>query len=631
MIKAPYNFVPLAHKVVFPEWADQISIDQPFEDGISGTINVKYTAQTPVFVGNGKSDNNSPIPNYRAANGKYAIPGSSLRGMLRNVIEIASFGKFNRVSDAALSVRDLQNRELYTNFFTKTNGPKEYEAISKAGWLAFEDGIWNLYPVKYHRIEDYDIEQYYNLQKHSLESRTEFEKRIKPLKEKVGVYFTAGEQEPHFHHGGMKLVYSKVESINSKNFSGALKGFIVLVGQPGRRFNEKQNRKIGKHLDFIFEDKGNQKLDVDNCTILQFKQANASKAADQKKGLNLPKKLNEYQDIGYPGIPVFYLTDENGKPESLGLSMMYRLPYKNSIHNAIVHSSELNFSDKMDFAECIFGKVKDTMKKSSENNISLRGRVQFEDAITDSKTLAEKVDTVLGNPKSTYYPNYIQQNAKNSKYKTLMNDDVQLRGWKRYPVRNNPNPLRVENGQENVASHFSPLQKGTVFEGKIHFHNLKKEELGLLLWAITWGNDNNLSHAVGMGKSYGFGQLKSVISSLSFLNNDSSDNNYTEASDEQKNIWILNFESYMEEKVVGWKNCSQLIELRAMANPKNAERPKWDLSHLSLKNQNNKNEFVAAKKSLNFLSAYSKDNPDSKLENTNNGYQPYGTNRKHIW
>ena len=304
MIKAPYNFVPLAHKVVFPEWADQISIDQPFEDGISGTINVKYTAQTPGFFGNGKNKENGCSDNYTAANGKYAIPGSSLRGMLRNVIEIASFGKFNRVSDAALSVRDLQNRELYINYFTKTNGPKEYESTSKAGWLAFEDGIWNLYPVKYHRIEDYDIEQYYKLQKNSLESRTEFEKRIRPLKKKVGVYFTAGEQEPHFHHGGMKLVYSKVESINSKNFSGALKGFIVLVGQPGRRFNEKQNRKIGKHLDFIFEDTGKQKLDVDNCTILQFKQANASKAADQKKGLNLPKKLNEYQDIGYPGIPI---------------------------------------------------------------------------------------------------------------------------------------------------------------------------------------------------------------------------------------------------------------------------------------------------------------------------------------
>nr|MCR5290525.1 hypothetical protein [Treponema sp.] len=157
MIKAPYNFVPLAQKVVFPEWASNISIDRPFEDGISGTIDVKYTAKTPIFIGNGKKDNNDYLENYKAANGKYAIPGSSLRGMLRNVIEIASFGKFNRVSDAALSVRDLTNaaKELYRNHFTNKS--------IKGGWLDFENDVWVVYPVSYYRAEDSDIENCYSL------------------------------------------------------------------------------------------------------------------------------------------------------------------------------------------------------------------------------------------------------------------------------------------------------------------------------------------------------------------------------------------------------------------------------------------------------------------------------------
>ena len=584
MIKAPYNFVPLAQKVVFPEWADQVSIDQPFEDGISGTINVKYTAQTPVFVGNGKSDNNSTIPNYKAANGKYAIPGSSLRGMLRNVMEIASFGKFNRVSNAALSVRDLTPaaKELYRSHFTNKS--------IKGGWLVFENTDWMLYPVGYQRVEDSEIEKQYNLKFGSLKIREDSVARIKKLHNEVKVFFSNEE--------------SKVSRIKRTSYRGSAEGFIVLTGNPGGK----------KHLDFIFENKSKEKISIDKNTILQFKQINASKAADQKRGLNLSKKLNEYQHIGYPGIPVFYLSDENGKPESLGLSMMYRLPYSNTIHDAIMHSSDTHFSDKMDFVECIFGKI------SNEKNMSLRGRVQFEDAVTDSNSLAAKVDTVLGNPKSTYYPNYIQQDVTKSKYETLMNGDVRLRGWKRYPTRNNPNPLKVENGQENVASHFSPLEKGTVFEGKIHFHNLKKEELGLLLWAITWGNDNNLSHAVGMGKSYGFGQIKADISSLSFLENTSMENIYKEASTEEKNAWIQNFELYMAEKVVGWNICPQLVELKAMANPKNAERPKWDLSHLKLKDQNNKNEFVEAKKQFYFLSSYSKDNQESKLSNTTSGF-----------
>lgn len=603
MIKAPYNFVPLAQRVVFPEWADQISIDQPFEDGISGTINVKYTAQTPVFIGNGKENKDAPILNYKAANGKYAIPGSSLRGMLRNVMEIASFGKFNRVSDAALSVRDLTPaaKELYRSHFTNK--------LIKGGWLVFENTDWILYPVGYKRVEDSEIEKQYNLKFGTLKIREDSNARIKKLHNEVRVYFSNDE--------------SIVSRIKRTSYPGSAEGFIVLTGHPGGK----------KHLDFVFENKNKEKISVDKSTILQFKQINASNSADQKRGLNLSKKLNEYQHIGYPGIPVFYLSDENGKPESLGLSMMYRLPYKNTIHDAIAHSSETHFTDKMDFAECIFGKI------SNEKNMSLRGRVQFEDAVTDSNSFAEKVDTVLENPKPTYYPNYIQQHTNNSNYQTLMDEDVRVRGWKRYPVRDNPNPLKVQNGQENEASHFSPLQKGTVFEGKIHFHNLKKEELGLLLWAITWGNDNSLSHAVGMGKSYGFGQIKASISSLSFLKNDSSENDYTEASDEQENAWIQNFESYMEGKIVGWKNYSQLVELKAMANPKNAVRPKWDLSHMSLKNQQNKNEFVEAKKSLSFLSEYSEDNPDSKLVNINSGYNNqtryqnnsgYGNNRQPV-
>ena len=40
IIKAPFNFVTLSDKVFFPEWADKISQDIPFSDGLSGTINL---------------------------------------------------------------------------------------------------------------------------------------------------------------------------------------------------------------------------------------------------------------------------------------------------------------------------------------------------------------------------------------------------------------------------------------------------------------------------------------------------------------------------------------------------------------------------------------------------------------
>ena len=40
-IKSPFNFVPVSKNVYFPDWAEQISHDVPFSDGISGVIHLK--------------------------------------------------------------------------------------------------------------------------------------------------------------------------------------------------------------------------------------------------------------------------------------------------------------------------------------------------------------------------------------------------------------------------------------------------------------------------------------------------------------------------------------------------------------------------------------------------------------
>ena len=55
MITAPYNFVPLNKKVVYPHWAKLISHDVPFENSLSGTIELQITAKTHIFVKDGLS------------------------------------------------------------------------------------------------------------------------------------------------------------------------------------------------------------------------------------------------------------------------------------------------------------------------------------------------------------------------------------------------------------------------------------------------------------------------------------------------------------------------------------------------------------------------------------------------
>ncbi|MDR0612489.1 MAG: RAMP superfamily CRISPR-associated protein [Dysgonamonadaceae bacterium] len=127
-IKAPFNFVPVSEKVFFPDWADQISHDIPFEDGESGVIELKITAESPVFVRNGHTkadaDNKSDeFKSFSKIDNKYFIPATTIKGAIRNVLEIMSFGKMRLDENAMFAQREWDNPHLYplkaqqNNFF----------------------------------------------------------------------------------------------------------------------------------------------------------------------------------------------------------------------------------------------------------------------------------------------------------------------------------------------------------------------------------------------------------------------------------------------------------------------------------------------------------------------------------
>lgn len=93
MLTSPYNFVSLNSKVYLPDWSDKVSQDIPFEDGEDGYIEVTWHNYSPLFIRN--EDKNNPDPIHIDINGnrRYFIPGSSIKGMLRNTLSILAFGK----------------------------------------------------------------------------------------------------------------------------------------------------------------------------------------------------------------------------------------------------------------------------------------------------------------------------------------------------------------------------------------------------------------------------------------------------------------------------------------------------------------------------------------------------------
>jgi len=134
-VRAPYTFVPLSEHVFRPSWAEFASQDVPFEDGVCGTLDLQLETLSPLFV-RGARD---PKTFYETPNKTIGIPGSSIRGAIRNVVEIATFSSLHRINNTRFAVRDLQNRDLYGKHMAEImkgpDGKGVPTPLVNAGWL----------------------------------------------------------------------------------------------------------------------------------------------------------------------------------------------------------------------------------------------------------------------------------------------------------------------------------------------------------------------------------------------------------------------------------------------------------------------------------------------------------------
>src|SRR5699024_9206378 len=114
---------------------------------------------------------------------------------------------------------------------------------------------------------------------------------------------------------------------------------------------------------------------------------------------------------------------------------------------------------------------------------------------------------------------------------------------------------------------FIPLDKDVRFVSKVNFHNLKTEELGALLSALTFHQTEECCHSMGMAKPQGYGKVKINVQSLSVDNGeDSSINNYLQAFEA-----FMQAELSAEYKDFKWINSSQLTNLAAMSQKHNED------------------------------------------------------------
>lgn len=552
MITAPFNFVPLNKKVFFPPWAENVSHDVPFEDGESGTLDITITAKSPIFI----RDHQHP-KEFCQHNGQYYIPGSSLKGMVRNVLEIMSFSKLDKNSfdDNTYAVRDLSSAKNF--YMTQMNLISE--PTTQCGWLVKNGDKYIIEdcgtPGRIHHNQiDYALTTDFSSKFHrdGFEKTSEYKYNLLD-----GKIHSIQVGEKYKSEANAKYDKREFYKFDKKGQNSA---HLIVTGQPTSRKNTGKMGD-GKGFEFLFfEKKGDLNVAKDIFENFLFAYFNERKTEPKESPdwKYWKKKL-------YAGekIPVFF--QKNGKQVlHFGLSYLYKLPYKYSIQDGI---DPIHFENRADLAQTIFGYINKDTKEA------LKGRVQFSHckAISNIKLLQPRTE-ILGTPRASYYPIYVRQ--YNTEFKTYMDSDFSIAGRKRYPIHKGNKTTKTGNTEnENVGTPFTPLADGVIFKGKLRYHNLKKSELGALLSTLTFHNSSNCYHNIGMAKSLGYGKISLKVDGIS-----------------NKEEYLKAFETEMTATVEEWAQCQQLTELITMAteqeNTKNSQ-----LVYMKLENfANNKSK-----------------------------------------
>jgi len=627
-ITAPYGFVPLARGVFLPPWLshrDGVAPplhDVPFEKGICGHLTLEIEAETPIFV---RGTEQPDLP-FQLKDGRYAIPGTALRGALRNLVEILTFSKFQRVNNHRYAVRDLQNRQLYGDHMAAIlknakTGKQEPMPLVNAGWLSkkgdeddprYEIEVCDFGKLEYRELTSVAQQQgVRNFNPGTKQSSVQKYKTWGTASLAVKVNL-----EPRRRRENSKLLS---EYGVAQVRGGQKPGTIVMTGQPSNWRPDNTGKRAGagnpKHHDFVFVPAQTKiSLEVSPQTFEDFEFGHSNRGQQNKLG----ESQTPNEEWGYwkeklakgERVPVFFLTDESGKKvASFGLAMMFRLPYKHSIREAIgKHSHEHLVNEQLDFAEGLFGAAPQGRDKE-DKGLHLKGRVGISHAFAlGSPKPLNEVSVILGSPKASYYPNYVEQDPNcpgsqprvgqngRATYKTWMDADGAPRGWKRYRALKEtyrPEPPTGADGRpldaSKVGTKFRPLPQGTKFHAHVDVHNLLPEELGALLWAIEWGGDDKARHMLGMARPLGYGRSRLRVLSSALYQMD------LKAPDLQKCRQA--FEVLMEEQakklgLPGWKNSPQIKEFLALAQPVPVDQARYQ----RLDPGRRVNEFVDAKK-----------------------------------
>ncbi len=557
LLTSPYRFVKLNDKVVVAETPQPLC--QPRPGGFTGRINVEWAVETPMLIGEEKDELSRPL---RLPDGRYAIPGATLRGMVRASAEI--------VAGARLSQINGHHRYGLRDFTHPLVRPPEDEKKSllhadrvKAGWLRYDEasGEAHITPcASWRRIAHDDLRGLLKVTAESDQYRWRARWLATPMVDRYAAagFKIVGGRAPRidfdtapvliFHRTGT----GPSDGVAKPNAAGEPGRLVFSNRSPAappaeiiRQAEARGGAGQPKKNEYVFfVDPMAQPFKVDAKAWDRFWLINTKPARRRREPDGSLAVLWSTLKAGGK-VPVFYVQEKDGSPETLqlGLTRFFKIAHAHSVRDLLDKERGQPHAQpaapgafKPDLVESLFGHVleADDFSPSAPNgqSVARKGRVAFGFAYLDNSCEAEEtgtIRTVMGAPRASFAPFYLA-----GRIKDYSHPEARLAGRKRYVPRFRSQDLasaparlvaslthqvsrlgRTSEQLNEIGSDLRLLRHQRdggelTFRSDIRIQNVSPVELGLLLWVLTHGGDpaKPYRHQIGRAKPFGAGQVR---------------------------------------------------------------------------------------------------------------------------
>ncbi|MCA9957423.1 MAG: TIGR03986 family CRISPR-associated RAMP protein, partial [Anaerolineales bacterium] len=546
---APYNFIPLPEKMV--EAQPPLDHDHYYPEpmAVTGWIECELETCSPIYIrgmlteaqfadfGQAGPDKLTDEQKTKMAaffgieENVPLLPGSSLRGMIRQIMEIVGHGRMRYVSPtptftfrAVAAQADDPLRDPYQGVTGRL------AANVLAGFLQRRGDEWWIQPAK--------LPSSIKINGTPLAEQGAFLKikeRNIPAKSVPGLYrLNSPDYKPLYHpvsfdmedKRGQRGRYTAVTRIGSRQEGYGHQGVLVCSGNM-METGSKTNRK--NHALILLQDEKAKEIKIDQQAVEDYRNGLTPFQNDE---------LTAWGGQGWgclkDGAPVFYVPEGNSV-RYFGHSPNFRIPARLNVSGETRAANPRDFvpdylrrNSNPDLVEAIFGWVEDKNDPGIGLKEQRAGRVFFTDArcVSGQENVWYKdepiVPHVLASPKATTFQHYLVQDGRAGQnghhpddkkalahYGTSPNE-THIRGYKLYWHKGQKPDIEAsatEQTHPKQLTKIKPVRDGVKFQFKVHFENLRPEELGLLWWALALPGEEGKQyrHKLGMGKPLGMG------------------------------------------------------------------------------------------------------------------------------